>query len=262
MFTFFTVNTLRSQFYPVQSVTEKITFTADEGGSSVSERRDFWNQAWLLSRERPLFGWGPYSFRFVQPRLQTEVLATSDHPHNVFLKLAMERGLPAAILFAIVIICIVFHAVKSVQFSLPAVALAEAGSLSIQTVSVLIAVLGVLAHNLIDFNLQFVGIALPFWLLLSMLVPSQQQDQFLPVVRLRRGAEIALAALLLVDHAHAQRGPVAEGEADVVAGRIEDLEAAARPRPRVGRWRPAVAAARRERRERQAQCQTRGIEGM
>jgi tetratricopeptide (TPR) repeat protein len=33
----------------------------------------------------------------------------------------------------------------------------------------LISVLGVLAHNLIDYNLQFVGIAVPFWIMLGML---------------------------------------------------------------------------------------------
>jgi O-antigen ligase len=52
-----------------------------------------------MSWERPMIGFGPGTFRFVQPQLQHEVLATSDHPHNVFLKLAMERGWPAATFF-------------------------------------------------------------------------------------------------------------------------------------------------------------------
>jgi cytochrome c-type biogenesis protein CcmH/NrfG len=36
----------------------------------------------------------------------------------------------------------------------------------------LVAVFGVLAHNLIDFNLQFVGIALPFWMMLGALAST------------------------------------------------------------------------------------------
>jgi O-antigen ligase len=66
---FFSVNALRGQYHPVQSVAEKITFTADEGGSSVSERAQFWDQSMELIKQKPLYGWGPYSFRFIHQRL-------------------------------------------------------------------------------------------------------------------------------------------------------------------------------------------------
>ena len=56
LLTFFAVNILRAQFHPVQSVTEKITFTASEGSSSFTERRDFWKQALTLSLKHPLLG--------------------------------------------------------------------------------------------------------------------------------------------------------------------------------------------------------------
>lgn len=157
--TFWIVNGFRADLYPVQDVSDKITFSSDEGGSSVSERRQFWGKAFTLMMQRPLFGWGPYSFRFVQPALQENILATSDHPHNVFLKLGMERGVPAILLF-LSLILIILARPKIRDLSLR----------SFPHALLVVSIVGVLAHNLIDYNLQFVAIALPFWLILGILV--------------------------------------------------------------------------------------------
>lgn len=159
-------NLLRSQRYDVESVNDKVTFRAAEGTSSIDERRQFWDQALALSFERPLTGYGPYSFRFTQPHLMEHVLATSDHPHNVFLKFAAERGWPAAIAFS-------FFLLYLVGFSLRHLFLDRKNEWTLgkdaRTIALLIAVLGVLAHNLIDYNLQFVGIALPLWIAFALL---------------------------------------------------------------------------------------------
>ena len=166
---FFLSNQGRSQIFDVQSVTEKVTFTADEGGSSVSERRQFWEQAWELSKEHPILGWGPYSFRFIQPRLQTSVLATSDHPHNVFLKLLVETGWPGMVLFLGILFTVLYGALR--KFQIP--------SSKLQTTHcfLTIGVLGVLAHNLIDYNLQFVGIALPFCIFLGIIAVVNEGEE-------------------------------------------------------------------------------------
>lgn len=176
---FFAANAARGQFHPVQSIGQKMTFTADEGGSSVSDREQFWKQSLHLIAERPLFGWGPYSFRFVQQRLQTGVLQTSDHPHNVFLKLAAERGIAAAILFAMLVAVILWPTVAllyccTVRKRISDIAVQQFHNSTMQQFSLFVAVLGVLAHNLIDYNLQFVGIALPFWIMLGMLAGSAE----------------------------------------------------------------------------------------
>lgn len=159
-------NLLRSQRHDVQSVGDKVAFRAAEGTSSIDERAQFFGQALELSFERPLLGYGPYSFRFAQPHLMADVYATSDHPHNVFLKYAAERGWPAAIAFALFLAYVVGYSLRhvlldrKVDWSLANDA---------RTIALLAAVLGVLAHNLIDYNLQFVGIALPFWIALALL---------------------------------------------------------------------------------------------
>ncbi|HVW66365.1 MAG TPA: O-antigen ligase family protein [Candidatus Peribacteraceae bacterium] len=170
---FLSVNLLRSNFHEVQSVAQKVTFTAAEGTSSIDERKEFWQQALELSKDRPLFGYGPYSFRFVQPHLADHVLATSDHPHNVLLKIAMESGWPALLFYALVILYILGIAFKML--------FAERREWSqekdIVTIMLLLAVIGVFAHNMIDYNLQFVGIAMPLVLALGFLVVPTSSSQ-------------------------------------------------------------------------------------
>lgn len=158
---FVAMNGVRGRFHEVESVARKATFTASEGSSSISERGEFWRQSLALSLQRPLLGWGPYSFRFVQPRLQTRVYATSDHPHNVILKLAMERGWPATVLFTLFIGWVMLSGLLRAL---------RTGAMS--DAALVTAAAGVLAHNLIDYNLQFVGIALPLWIVLGLLAPT------------------------------------------------------------------------------------------
>ncbi len=189
--TFSTVNYLRLQFHAVESIAAKATFTASEGTSSIDERREFWDAAFQLASEKPILGWGPYSFRFVQPRLQTSVFATSDHPHNVFLKLAMERGWPAAILFSLFLLSILLPAGAHLLVD------RKKDARTHLRIAFFIGVLGVLAHNEIDYNLQFVGMALPFWILLGCVAATGKSFLALPRVTMRT-IELLIAFVLLI----------------------------------------------------------------
>ncbi len=190
---FFAGNLLRSHFYPVQDLGAKVTFTADEGTSSIDEREDFWHQSWQLSLERPLFGYGPYSFRFLQPRFQTAVFATSDHPHNLWLKIAMERGWPAAILLTVVLLLSLVAGLRR----------AKEGEGTTWQLFAVLGVVGVLAHVLIDYNLQFVGIALPLWLLLGLLAaPTSTSKSAASPVSPQAVAELMLVLLLVFVTVH------------------------------------------------------------
>ena len=190
---FSSINELRSNLFEVLEVTQKVTFSADEGKSSVSERRQFWSQAINFSLEKPIFGWGPYSFRFVQPHTQSGVLATSDHPHNVFLKFAMERGVISMILFIFLIGFVLFNGIKkeinnkNLKEALPGLLL-------------ITALTGLLSHNLIDYNLQFVGISLPFWILLGFLFSRSQENKniALSFAIFQRWIEVILVALMFL----------------------------------------------------------------
>ncbi len=192
MVTFMMINLVRGRFYAVESVSRKVTFTSEEGATSFTERAQFFSQALELSRMRPLFGWGPYSFRFIQPRLQKDVLQTSDHPHNAFLKLAVERGWAAALLWLTVIVGVLLSA------ALRLFRTTSHGTGDDVTLLLLIAAAGVLAHNLIDYNIQFVGIALPLMLFLGMLVPLTTSVKKNSIIRWQHTTEIILAVVLLV----------------------------------------------------------------
>ena len=153
-------NYLRARNNTVQSLSEKALFLADEGKSSITERSSFWRQSWILSVRRPLLGWGPGSFRFMQTSLMEGVLATSDHSHNVLLKIASERGWAAALLLAVISIALLLPSFRGLFGYAP---------LTVESALLLTGVMGVIAHNLVDFNLQFIGIGLPFILLMAML---------------------------------------------------------------------------------------------
>ncbi|MDO8469211.1 MAG: O-antigen ligase family protein [Candidatus Peribacter sp.] len=175
-------NHLRSRAHAVQSLSERTFFLAPEGASSVSERRAFWRQALVLAMQRPVFGWGPGSFRFAETPLMQDVLATSDHPHNVFLKAAAERGLPAALLLLVLAAVLVLPLLKGLvpSWRCPlkgcpvwcVFSRIPRRELSSGQVLLLTALLGVLAHNLVDFNLHYIAVSLPSVLILGMLVPT------------------------------------------------------------------------------------------
>ncbi len=171
---FLTSNAIRSVRYDVESVAAKATFQSDEGTSSISERSQFFGQALTLALERPLTGYGPYSFRFSQPHLMNGALQTSDHPHNVFLKLAAERGWIAMFLFMGILGYVGLLTLDHLFFDRK-----NDWSLGkdIRTILIFIAIAGVLAHNLIDYNLQFVGLVLPFWILLAFLATDLSEKR-------------------------------------------------------------------------------------
>lgn len=188
---FFGVNLVRAQFHSVQSVSEKVTFTASEGTSSIDERSEFFREAFALSKDHPIIGYGPYSFRFVQPKLQEHVFATSDHPHNVFLKVAMERGWPALLLLVALIAYVAYAAISSFLVEKDA-------TKRLMTGAALVSGAGLLAHLMIDYNAQFVAIALPFTMLAGFLASGLATKVTKRSIRSRSSWETAIAIILLL----------------------------------------------------------------
>ncbi len=153
----------RATIHPAatNSFATKASFAGTERQTSFTERAQFMAGAVRLALEKPWFGHGPFSFRFVYPRLQTDFLAVSDHPHNWYLKLAMEQGIPVATLFIILLMAILWS---------------RRGLLGNGPVNpssfLLMAVLGVLAHNVADYNMNFLTNQVAFWVVLGLLAAS------------------------------------------------------------------------------------------
>jgi len=201
-------NELRARRFPVTSAVDKVLFQTEEGTSTLTERVDFWRQAVVLSREHPLLGFGPGSFRFVQPRIARGFLAVSDHPHNLFLKAALDSGWPAAVLLLAILLLLVLPSLRALvprswcsdgrggRWMLSMVCPGHLPDLPAMHFLPFLGVIGVLGHNLIDFNLQYVGIALPVVLLLAMMVETRE-----PALKLNnkfvQSTGLILASILL-----------------------------------------------------------------
>ena len=87
----------RNLHFNTNSFQKKIAFEGTEKQTSLQERLDFFKGGTTLALQRPFFGYGPGTFRFIYPKVQTDFLANSDHPHNIFIKIAVENGIPAAL---------------------------------------------------------------------------------------------------------------------------------------------------------------------
>lgn len=130
------------------SISSKVNFENNEAYTSVRERADFMNAAFDMALREPWVGFGPYSFRDIyKSNYQKDLLAVADHPHNVFLKIAAEEGIPASVI--LLVLCALPLFLFFVRFK----------KLEKEK-RALIYVLGVsfyggIAHNLVDYNLNF-----------------------------------------------------------------------------------------------------------
>lgn len=189
------LHAIRTDLRPTttNSFAEKATFAGTEKQTSFSERAEFMKGALILAQQKPFFGYGPFSFRFIYSSIQNEFLAVSDHPHNWYLKIAMEEGIPAALLF-ILLLTMILYARRDLFNS----------TLSSPSSFILIAILGVLLHDLADYNLNFLSNQIAFWAIVGLLIPHPDPSP----VRQGRGrwwgtltliASIALTGAILVE---------------------------------------------------------------
>ena len=157
--------------YEINLFSEKISFSADEGASSGLERIEFWKASLAIIRDNPFFGAGPGTFKFVYPQYQKTFGALTDHPHNVFLKIGAENGVIAVGLFGLFLLATLFLALRGGLFMTP----------------LFFGATGALAHNLIDYNLNFASTALLLWMFLGILMNE---------ARVKRAGEIKLPKIL------------------------------------------------------------------
>ena len=75
----------------------------------VSLRSTQWQFAWELTQQRPWTGWGLRNF---QPLYEIQMHAWFGHPHNLFLMLAAEIGIPATLVFCSWLLWILYLGIK------------------------------------------------------------------------------------------------------------------------------------------------------
>ncbi len=152
-----TFQVMRPDSLGQNSFEDKYTLSSEEKTSSVSERMDFWKGAIEIIKTYPLFGAGPDTFEYIFPQYQTNLLANSDHPHNMFLKQASEFGIPSAFLLLGLLVYALYGLRKTYRTNNIHLALG-------------LAVLAMVGHNLLDYNLNFTSNALVFYALLGLII--------------------------------------------------------------------------------------------
>lgn len=160
----------KNQDFEAVDLGDRLTFTETEGGNSMTERLQFFEGALTLIAEHPWLGTGPTSFRFTYQPLQQGFLALSDHAHNLWLKYASERGLPAALFF---LSFIVFLFWKTHPFQKKP---DESHALRLAAWTALVAFFG---HQMVDYNLNFITNALIFWFILALLAAQLPRQKTL-----------------------------------------------------------------------------------
>ncbi|OGJ57984.1 hypothetical protein A3H22_03250 [Candidatus Peribacteria bacterium RIFCSPLOWO2_12_FULL_55_15] len=190
-------NAARGWNFPVQSFLARAAFdTPGQGIATVTERLAFFGQALRIAGERPIFGFGPVSFRDVHHRFLQEHTPTS-FAHSIFLTFAAERGWMAAILFCLLLGFVLLRAVRR-ACSNGQTGRVSAGKSSPLDRAALVAVAGLLIHQAVNDDFRFIGVALPFWLLFGMLA-ADERSATERRARLRGAVELAaMTACVLV----------------------------------------------------------------
>lgn len=114
----------------------------------------WWESSVRIIRDHPLLGTGPGSFEFVYPLYKTAELS-SVFPHNYFLQLAGDMGIPALIM-------LVLFLYKSIGRT--------------ENTYFKIAILSILIQNIFDYNLSIPANAILFWSLLGIARPQGKHE--------------------------------------------------------------------------------------
>jgi O-antigen ligase len=136
---------------------DRFNFSDQTGLNSVNERSEFFAGAIEMFKQRPFFGYGANSFKWVYPQFQKGFLSLSDHAHNVFLKIASEKGVFALMSFVSFLI-LIFWQSKFWKFET-----------SFEKKIIASGVFAALVHSLVDYNLNFVSAGLVFFAVLALL---------------------------------------------------------------------------------------------
>lgn len=198
------------------------TIGVKEGSGSSSARLDFYRAALLMTRERPLTGVGPGNFGYHYPRFQKRVKFFSRYPHNFYLGLLCQGGIPALLIFLILLYFLVRTVKKSIEslsfddrFTRPA-----AYALSMGLVASMF-------HINLDVDFMFAGVAFVFWVIAGILAGLGQEEpetpqRSAPERILRLVAAVSFTALMFVPFlAFLSNNLREQGEAAVKGGQLE-----------------------------------------
>ena len=126
-----------------------------DAGGATAYRTDIWRDALVMIREQPWFGagWGELNFEWTLTPFANREMGFVDNAHNLPLHLAVEIGLPAALLVSGLLIWALVSAFRRTG------RLAGTTGISARAALVMVSVLGL--HSMLEYPLWYAYLLLP-----------------------------------------------------------------------------------------------------
>jgi len=152
------INGIRGVNDKTVSVSEKLTFSSEDEGSSITERIASFQRGVIMAVSHPLTGVGSGSFNYISQSFERNFDTLSSYPYSLPVKIFAENGFLVFIMLIGWLVWIIGHNFKNFEKFKFAAAL---------TVIIL------LIHHSIDNNFDFFSASLPFFLLLGVIWPNE-----------------------------------------------------------------------------------------
>lgn len=162
--------TMQSSKSPMSLMNRAQSVAQVEAGSAGT-RVEIWTAAIKMVKDRPVFGFGPDTFRLVSRMYQTKIYArvsqftVADNAHNYILQIASGTGLAGLAFFLLLIFAFAFSGFTALRKT------ENLEEFLIYT-ALIIAVLGYLVHLI--FSVSVVGGSTFLWLILGVIVARSQ----------------------------------------------------------------------------------------
>ncbi len=172
------------------STRAKSIFTVSQG--SARDRLEIWQSAIAAVSTRPIFGFGPDTFRLFFPVFETDYYARTtgrnwlvDNAHNLWLQISSTMGLPTLLLF-VVLIAIGLTELRGLALALPKIATLASGLFA--------AVVGYLTA--VSFTINSLGVFFLIWIILGMALSARSSKVVFWNLKLSKFISFGLALLI------------------------------------------------------------------
>ena len=156
---------------------------------SAAFRYYTWTATAQMIGQRPLLGFGPGSYEYVQP--QFAIAGFTRTAHQTLLQIAAETGLPSLVLLLVALFAIVNELCSRISRAPPGQRLLAAAALA--------AFAGFWAHNLLDYSWYVPAVGMTVWMLVGVAMAVEPQPEVVEEAPswLKAGRVAAIAVLLI-----------------------------------------------------------------
>jgi len=195
---------------------------------SAAFRYYTWVATTQMIGQRPLLGFGPGSYEYVQP--QFAIAGFTRAAHQTLLQIAAETGLPSLVLLLVGLSAITIELSRRTRRAPPGQRLLAAAALA--------AFAGFWMHNLIDYSWYVPAVGVTVWMLVGMALADEPQPEVIEEApSWLKASRIAAIAVLLIGGWLLTRGL----HSQALAAQAEELLREGIPTAAVARIRRAVA---------------------